>query len=96
MAAVGVVAGMLVVPTAMATGPTDTCMPTIRITATTGIGITKQIACRVAASGRHEARRIAANMAKLPVILSDNATLRRLAVVNGQRMQVGSILQRVI
>ena len=28
----------------MATGPTDTCMPTIRITATTGIGITKQIA----------------------------------------------------
>jgi hypothetical protein len=37
---------MLVVPTAMATGPTDTCMPTIR-TATTGIGITKQIAAEV-------------------------------------------------
>jgi hypothetical protein len=47
MAAVGVVAGMLVVPTAMATGPTDTCMPTIRITATTGIGITKQIAAEL-------------------------------------------------
>ena len=46
-AAVGVVAGMLVVPTAMATGPTDTCMPTIRITATTGIGITKQIAAEL-------------------------------------------------
>jgi hypothetical protein len=39
-------AGTLVVPTPMATGPTDTCMPTIRITATTGIGITKQIAGR--------------------------------------------------
>ena len=47
MAAVGMVAGMLVVPTAMAAGPTDTCMPTIRITATTGIGITKQIAAEV-------------------------------------------------
>jgi len=34
-------AGGMVVPTAMATGPTDTCMPTIRIIATTGIGITK-------------------------------------------------------
>jgi hypothetical protein len=93
MAVVGLAVGGMVVHPSTAIG---TCMPTIRITATTGIGITKQIACRVAASGRHEARRIAANMAKLPVILSDNATLRRLAVVNGQRMQVGSILQRVI
>ena len=49
MAAGGVVAGTLVVPTAtaMATGPTDTCTPTIRITAAMGIGITKQIAVEV-------------------------------------------------
>jgi hypothetical protein len=32
--------GMVVLPSTA----TDTCMPTIRITATTGIGITKQIA----------------------------------------------------
>jgi hypothetical protein len=46
MAAVGLAArGMVVRPsTATATG---TCMPTIRITATTGIGIIKQIAVEV-------------------------------------------------
>ena len=47
MAAGMAVAGMLAhrpTDTATHTGPTGTCMPTIRITATTGIGITKQIA----------------------------------------------------
>ena len=46
MAAVGLAArGMVVRPsTATATG---SCMPTIRITATTGIGIIKQIAVEV-------------------------------------------------
>jgi len=41
MAVVGLAAGGMAVLPSMATG---TCMPTIRITATTGIGITKQIA----------------------------------------------------
>ena len=41
MAVAGLAAGgMAVLPSTA----TDTCMPTIRITATTGIGITKQIA----------------------------------------------------
>ena len=43
MAAAGVVAGMLVVPTVTGIGPTGTCMPTIRLTAAIGTGITKQI-----------------------------------------------------
>jgi len=40
MAVVGLAAGGMVAHPSTAT---DTCMPTIRITATTGIGITKQI-----------------------------------------------------
>jgi hypothetical protein len=45
MAAAGVVAGMLVAPTVMGMGigPTGACMLTIRLTATIGTGITKQI-----------------------------------------------------
>ena len=56
MAVVGVVAGMVaagtvVLPsiatvTATDTGPTGTCMPTIGLTGTIGIGITKQSAER--------------------------------------------------
>jgi hypothetical protein len=41
MAVVGLAAGGMVAHPSTAT---DTCMPTIRITATTGIGIAKQIA----------------------------------------------------
>src|SRR6516162_5941624 len=73
MAVVGLAAGGMVVHPSTAIG---TCMPTIRITATTGIGITKQIACRVAASGRHEARRIAAKHGEVAGVV---ATLGLLA-----------------
>ena len=58
MAVVGLVAGMVSTAMATATGPTGTCMATIRVIATTGIGVTKQMA-----------RRIAANIAKLPELL---------------------------
>jgi hypothetical protein len=44
MAVVGLAAGDMVVHPSTAIG---TCMPTIRITAITGIGITKQIAVEV-------------------------------------------------
>jgi hypothetical protein len=44
MAVVGLAAGGMVVHPSTAIG---TCMPTIRITAITGIGITKQIAAEM-------------------------------------------------
>jgi len=48
MAAVGLAArGIVVRPSTATATATGTCMPTIRITATTGIGIIKQIAVEV-------------------------------------------------